>query len=192
MALGHLGIGTTISNLDTEQSQEARSCRTFYETVLKSTFRAYEWPFALKLESLGLIEANPTDEWDYSYAYPSGCLDLIRILSGTRNDTLQSRIRYKIATIDEAKVVLTDEPEAVAEFIYYNETVEQWPEDFVLAISFLLAHYIAPAITAGDPFKRGAQAHQQYMWMINSAKASAMNEEQRDETPDSEFITTRE
>ena len=192
MACGHLGIGTTIADLDTEQSQEARSCRSFYDTVVQMAIRAYEWPFATKFQSLGLIETTPTDEWDYSYTYPSECLDLLRIVSGTRNDTVESRIPYKIAIIGDDKVILTDEPEAEVEMIFYNDTIEHWPPDFVLAVSFLLAHFIAPSVTGGDPFKRGQQAYQQYQWMINDAKASAINEVHRDPLPLSEFTTGRE
>lgn len=192
MSLGHLGVGTTIANVDTESSQEARACRTFYDTVVRQAFRAYEWPFATKFEDLGLIETEPTSEWDYSYTYPSECLDFIRILSGTRSDTVSSRIPYKIAVIGGTKVILTDEPEAVCEMTFYNEAVEQWPPDFQLAVSFLLAHFIAPSVTGGDPFKRGDKAYQQYQWMINDAKASAVNEVNSDPAPESEFTTGRE
>ncbi len=192
MACGHLGIGTTIANLDTEASQEARACRSFYDTVVKMAIRAYEWPFATKFQDLGLIESTPTSEWDYSYAYPSECLDLIRIFSGSRNDTVDSRVPYKIAVIDGNKVILTDEPEAEVEMIFYNETVEHWPPDFVLAVSFLLAHFIAPSVTGGDPFKLGSQAYQSYQWMINDSKASALNEVHRDPAPESEFTSGRE
>jgi len=192
MACGHLGIGTTIADLDTEASQEARACRTFYDTVVQMAMRAYEWPFATKFQDLGLIESAPTGEWDYSYSYPSECLQLVRIIGGSRNETVDSRVPYKIANINSAKVILTDEPSAVVEFIYYNQSIEQWPPDFMLAVSFLLAKFIAPAVTGGDPFNKGESAYQNYQWMINDAKASALNEVNRDPLPESEFISGRE
>jgi hypothetical protein len=192
MALGHLGVGVSISDIETDLGPQANACRRFYDTVIQMAMRAYEWPFCVKFQDLGLIESTPTTEWDYSYAYPSECLDFLRILSGARNDTVESQIKYKIATIDGDKVILTDEPDAVCEMIFYNESIEQWPPDFVLGASFLLAHFIAPIVSAGDPFKLGQSAYQKYQWIINDAKASALNEEHRDPAPESEFTTGRE
>lgn len=198
MAIGHLGIGTTISDIDTDQSAEAKACRRFYETVTKTAMRGYDWPFCTKLSSLGLLTerdvdaTHPTTEWQFSYAYPSDCQIFKRIPSGARNDTLDSRVKYRILIVGSSKVILTDFEDALCEYVFYNETIEQWPADFVLAHSFLLASFVAPSITGGDPFKRGAAALQSYQWMINDAKSTSQNEEQRDAQPESEFTTGRE
>lgn len=78
MALSHLAISREIAALDTERSQEAQACRRFYETVRKTVLRDYPWPFATKFATLALVEDDPNSEWDFSYRYPSDCLNARR------------------------------------------------------------------------------------------------------------------
>ncbi len=61
-----------------------------------------------------------------------------------------------------------------------------------MAFSFLLASYIAPRLTGGDPFKMGSRAIELYQYEIGKAKSTALIEEQDEELPDSEYIRTRE
>src|ERR1044071_5881014 len=99
MALGHLGIDNDIGDLDTDRTVEARVCRKFYETTCDQVLRDFAWPFAKKLVALALItdaedDDHPTDEWDYQYEVPSDSVMLRRIVSGTRNDSRDSRVAY--------------------------------------------------------------------------------------------------
>lgn len=96
IALAHLGVGSEISNLDTDQSTEANAMRRFYESAKDEVLRDLNWPFTTVFASLALVEEDPTDEWSYSYRYPSDALKIRRVLSGLRNDTRQSRVPYKL------------------------------------------------------------------------------------------------
>ena len=96
MAISNLGTGKEIGNIDTENSQEASACRRFFDIALEAVLRDFAWPFANVTASAGLVDTNPTTEWGFSYRYPTSCLRLIRILSGVRNDTRQSRAPLKI------------------------------------------------------------------------------------------------
>lgn len=187
-AIGHLGIGKRISDLDTERSAEALACRQFYENTRKQVLRDFPWPFATKFAELGLIEEDPTSEWSYSYEYPSDCLKVKRILSGLRNDTGQSRIPYRL--IDE-RLILCDLEDAEIEYTKDVEDVTLFPSDFVMALSYLLAAYIAPQVTSGDKFKQKQEMMQMYAMEVSSARANMVNEEQPDQEVDSEFIRTR-
>jgi hypothetical protein len=191
MALSHLKVGKTIANLTTENSEEARVCRTFYETALKETLRDFPWPFATRIAELELVEEDPNTEWAYSYRYPSTCLNFIRILSGVRNDTLDSTVKYFISSDDDGLLIFTNQEDAVAEYTVYISDVLRFAPDFTIAFSYLIASYIAPRVTGGDAFKLGDKALQLYQFKIGKAKANAANEEQRDEQPDSEFIRGR-
>jgi hypothetical protein len=192
LAISHLGIGKEIANLETERSSEAQACRRFYETARDVTLRDFPWPFATKINAIGLVEEDPNDEWGFSYRYPTDCLMLRRILSGLRNDNRQSRIPYRVTRDDSGLLIYTDAEDAELEYTIKETDVGRFPADFTMAFSFLLAGYVAPRLTGGDPFKLGQRALELYQIELSHARLTAMNEEQSEELPDSEFIRTRE
>lgn len=191
MALGHLAVSKAIASI-TEKSEEARAANLYYDTALEMILRDAPWPFATKISSLALVEEDPTDEWGYSYRYPTDCLRIKRILSGVRNDTRQSRVPYKILSDSQGLLVYTDEETAKMEYTAKAEDPQFYPPDFTLAFSFLLAALMANRLTGGDQFKKGAEARGMYIAMVSAAQSNANNEEQNDEEPDSEFIRERE
>lgn len=191
-ALSHLGISKEIANLDTEASQEAATARRFYDVALKGTLRAFNWPFATRFATLALVESDPTEEWNYSYRYPTDCLKVRRILSGTRNDTRQSRVPYIIASDSQGKLIFTDEENAQIEYTLLAEDPQFYPDDFELAFSYYLAHLMAARVTGGDQFKLGDKAARLFLLEISRAQSAAANEQQDEEIPDSEFIRERE
>jgi hypothetical protein len=86
-------------------------------------------------------------------------------------------------------------------------TTPQWPQleytaeqtdeskfrsDFAQAFACKLAFYLSPALTqGGDQFKLGARAFQMYEQLLGRAEANAMNEQQTDPQPESEFVRIR-
>lgn len=192
LALSHLGVGKEISNLDTDSSSEGSVCRRFYDTCLEATLRDFPWPFATKIAALGLVEEDPNDEWGYSYRYPSDCLKLRRILSGLRTDTNDTRSPYKVSRDSAGLLIFSDQEDAELEYTLLNLDPEQYPADFVLALSFRMAHYIAPTVTSGDPFGLGQRAMQMYEYEISRAARTGINEEQPDIEPRSELERVRD
>lgn len=191
LALSHLGISKPIANVDTEQSQEASACRVFFNTTRQLVLRDFQWPFATKIIALELVEEDPNDEWKYSYRYPTNCINFRRVLSGIRNDERSTRETYRIVNDSSGQLIYTDQNEAEAEYTLDVTNTEILPPDFVMALSYRLAAYIAPRLTAGDPFKLGDKSAQLYQIEISRAAASAYNEEQPEQLPDSEFISAR-
>jgi len=192
LALSHLGVGKEIADLDTEASQEASSCRRFFAIARDATLRDFPWPFATKFVTLGLIEADPTDEWSYSYRYPSDCLMVRRILSGLRNDNRQSRQPFKIVQDSSGRLIYTDEVEASIEYTVLEDDPAKYPPDFTMALSLRLAAYAAPRVTGGDPFKMGQRAMQMYLDEISNARENSAMEQQDEEVVQSEFIRSRD
>lgn len=190
MALSHIS-NKEIADYDTEQSEEGRTCRIFYPTALTATLRDFYWPFATRTKALSLVASNPTPEWQYSYRYPSDCVDIKRILSGYRNDTRQSRVPFIISNDDTGSLILTDMAEAKAEYTVNNVSTERFPPDFLLGLSYRLAHFLVPRMTSGDPFKMKSEILALYDKEIAKAKANARNEGQFDEDPASEFERIR-
>ena len=191
LSLSHLGIGKEVAILETEQSQEAAACRRFYDTARRATLSDLNWSFATEFYTLGLIEESPSDEWDFSYRYPATCITIRRILSGLRNDTSESRIPFKLLKDDAGRLIYTDQENAEIEMTKDVEDTTFFPDDFVLALSFRLASYIAPRVTGGDPFKLKKDMIEQYNIEMGRARANAFNEEITDNIPESLSITAR-
>lgn len=191
MALSHIGISKPVANIETEQSQEAAACRTFYDIARDKVLRDINWPFTTKMDSLALVEEDPNDEWVYSYRYPSDCLDIRKIQSGIRNEINTQRIPYRVASDDQGLLIFTDREDAILEYTARIEDVNLFPADFMLALSYKIAAYIAPRLTGGDATQWVEQINALYRIEIQNAAANAQNEEQPDVYPDSEFVQAR-
>jgi hypothetical protein len=191
LALSHIGIGSEVANLATENSEEAATGRRFYDISLNVCLLDFPWPFASRIASLALVETDPSDEWKYSYRYPTDCLYMRRILSGNRNDNRQTRQSYKMYSDAAGMLVFTDVQDAQIEYTITPETMPSSTDAFIMAFSFYLAHLMAPRLTAGDPNRLGARALSLYNLELSRAASRAFNEEQPDEEPQSEFIRGR-
>jgi len=190
MAISHLGISKEIAS-ETEQTAEAKACRRFYETTLKNVLKDHSWPFASKIATLNLISTSPNTEWAYSYRYPTDCLFFRRILSGNRNDTPATKVPYAISQDASATVIFTDATNAVAEYTRNVSDESFFSSDFETAVSYRLAYYIAPRLTAGDPFNLGQKALQTYQLELSRAVANSFNEDQSVELQDTESVNAR-
>lgn len=192
MALSHLGSGKEIADLENESSDEASAMRRFYDEARDKVLRDFNWPFATKVAELTLVESNPTTEWNYSYRYPTDCVNIRRILSGARTDNRQTRAPYKIGKDVSGRLIFTDEAEASVEYTERVEAVEIYPSDFVIAFSYLLAMFTAPRVTGGDPFGLGQKSAQLYLQELSNARANSLNEEQPDQSTESELFRARD
>jgi hypothetical protein len=191
LAISHLGSSKTIANYETERSSEANVCREYFDIAVDEVLQGFHWPFATKIAALALIEEDPNSEWGYSYAYPVDCMNIRRILSGSRDDSKDTEVKFKIYGNDTAKVVYTDKEDAEAEYTVQITDPARWSADFAMAMSFLLAAYIAARITGGDPFKKGAQAYQMFLAKMPKAEARSANEQKYERDPASEFERAR-
>ncbi len=197
LALAHLGQQKGIDDFDNDRGAPARACRLFYDETLRATFRDFAWPFATKFAELALVttlevdDTHPSTEWKYAYRYPADAVSFRRIPSGTRNDTRQTKVPYRLYEDVAGTLLLTDMEDAVGEYTFLREDVERYPSDFVLALSRRLAAYIAPTVTAGDPFKLQDKNFKLYLMELQAAQGTAGNEEQAEELPDSEHLNAR-
>jgi hypothetical protein len=191
LALGHLNHSVEISDLDSENSAEARVCRRYFDTARDELLRDFKWPFATEFAELQVLETDPTSEWAYSYQLPSDCLFMRRILSGTRNDTESTEVKYRRVgrAIYTDYATTNDEEQTVIEIEYTKEmeSTSTYDPDFAMALSFRLAAYIAPSLTGGDVSKLGQRTKEFYLISVNRAKATALNEEKHDVENDAQL-----
>ena len=192
MALSHIAVSKRVANFDTEDSEEARMGRLFYDVARDNTLGDIVWPFTTKIVALALIEEEPNTEWGYAYQYPSDCITLRRVLSGIRRDTRQTRVSTKIAQGAGGKVIWTDSEDAQIEYTVRNPDPSMYSSYIVMALSLYLAHLIAPSLTKGDKNKLGERALRLFEWEMTKAEAHALNEQQDEEAPESEFVRARE
>lgn len=194
LALGEIGVGTEVNNLETEKSQEAQAARRFFPICRDATLRDARWTFARKIFTLELVEENPNSpnqEWLFSYRMPADVVQLHRIISGFRVDTALTRVPYKLYHDDQGKLIYTNKQNAQIEYTGSSIDPEVWPPDFVMALSYRLAMKLLSRLSAGDPFKNGPRITALYLAEIGKAQAQAFNEEQVDLPPESSFINER-
>lgn len=192
LALSHLGIAKEIADLDTERSEEAAACRRFYEPTVRKILAGFPWPFATRFMDLALVEEDPTEEFSYSYRYPADCLKIRRIRSGARQDSLASRVTFRIVGDDAGKLIYTDMEDATIEYTANPDDTSQFDDLFVDAVSYYLAFQMAPRLTAGDPFKLGEQSARMFQVTMAEAKANVLQEKQDDFPLEAEAIRGRE
>lgn len=190
-ALSQLGIDRNISNFDTERSKEANACRQWYDQTRQQVLSDFNWPCGTSFVALALVESDPTDEWGFSYRYPSNCLKIRRILSGLRTDTRDTRVPFVQAADTTGGLIYTDQSDAQVEFTFDQTDPTKLTPDFVMAFATRLAANIAPQLTAGDPFKIKQTVLQAYNMELGMAQANAANEQQPDIEPESEYIRAR-
>lgn len=192
LALSHLNESKELTAFRTDKTENAKACLRFYDQVLYEVLSEYPWPFTTKFDDLVEVAADPTEEWAFSYRYPTDCLHLRRIRSGTRNDNRQTRVPYRIGQDGTGELIYTDKEDAACEYTVSVTDPAKFPKSFVAAFSLLLAGYIAPRVTGGDPFKLGERAFRLYSVKMSDARATLINEEQDEELPESQLIRERE
>ena len=191
MAISHLGIGKEVGNVETDRGQEAEAFNRFYTVTRDELLEGFVWPFATVEVALGLVEEDPTNEWAYSYRYPSNCLKIRKIQSGQRTDTIDSRIPLKISRDGTGKLIYCDIEDAVLEYTFRENDPGRFSNLFITALSYIIAFKMAPRLTKGDPFKLGNRAFEAAKLWLSMAEAHAANEEVPDVEPESDSIRSR-
>lgn len=188
LAIAHLGVGAPIVNLDTEDSAEAEALRRFYSIVKDQILADFSWPFATKFANLALIAADPTEEWLYSYQYPSDCAFFRRIVGVVRIDDYTIRVPFRVI---RGNAIYTDQENAVGEYTTKDVNESAFPPSLVMAMSLRLAIYLAPRVTAGDNGPLIQRLAQSYSIEMSRAQANAANEQGYDQPLDGELIRSR-
>lgn len=182
-ALGTIGVGDEITDLDTELSKEARACRRFYAVARDQVLRDFDWPRLRRRVALTLVEADPNDgaQWAYSYRMPANVAALRRVMDAGEPYTVNETV-YQPAILGQdstGALIYSNIEDAEAIYTYQEENTEQWTSDMVQACGFLLGALIAPQF-GPEAVKLGDRSLKLYEWRRNTAWANAANEEKPD------------
>ena len=206
-ALRHLAQTAGIVDFDNDVSEAADACRLFFPQVVDEILSDYPYSFARKFGNPALV-AGPTPpaidgQFLYSYRVPVDCLTIRRIVNPTDPvRTAFNTIPFLIGQDDTGLLMYCNvEPIAATAStaaipqIEYTMTFESsafWPSSFGQMVSFLLASYLAPSLTAGDKFKLGPRALQLYDWARQRAQNLDANQSQPDLPPNAAWIEARD
>jgi len=187
MALSRIGISVSIASLD-EASVEAQLCNQWYETARDATLYDFDWPFASKRTTLGLVEENPNDDWHYAYRLPADCLRARRLVDGTALIG-EDGPEYEISGDDSGGLLYTDEAEAILLYIRSVTNPAFFPPGFALALAWRLAVEIAPALSRKESVLN--TCWQAYQLAIAGAASAVANESRGRKPGDAAAIEAR-
>lgn len=191
LALSHIGVSVRLSNLFQDKSLEAESCRLVFEIAKISTLKDFAWPFASKYESLSLVKEDPNIDWGFSYAYPTDCINIVKIPSGVSIETEDTKVPFEIGTDGSRRLIFTNQEKAEAKYVHNLANFALYSSDFVFAHSFKLAAFLINSLGKGDIFKQRRELLAIYENSIGAVKANALNEQSARPDPESSFVRAR-
>lgn len=140
-ALAELG-DESITSL-TDDNDRARLCNRIYSTQRDALLKSYLWNFAQARQTLSQLATGPAFEFTYQYQLPTDpfCLK-VTDLYGTSS-------RWKV----EGRLLLTDDNSADIKYTARVTDTAQFDLLFVKALTKLMAHTMAQAITGSTSLK---------------------------------------
>jgi hypothetical protein len=189
MALSHIGAGSTIESMS-EQSVEARQINLWYDFSRRQALEGIDWSFARKRLALSLHnDPAPELEWSYRYQYPADAVIIRRLVNPLGKQA--NAVPYRVENSDDGQTmtILTNMPEAVAEYTFDLTATSLFSPMFIEALSYLLAHHIAFTLTG--KMDLSANMLQMYVAIMRMAAANNGNEEVDVEPRDAEWIRSR-
>lgn len=189
LALSHLGDEAGVSAISPpDGSAQADHCKRFYPVARDALLEMHNWGFAMGRQALALLsDTGQPYGWTYSYARP----DCLRVIAVYPTDTVTAAGQGYIFDKDEfiarvkehpfveetdstdARVIYSNIPEASALFIRKVTDTNRFSPLFVVALSRLLAAYLAGAIIKGDAGMKVSRAHMEVFERVEGPRAKA-------------------
>ncbi len=146
LALSHIRDKSVLENVETDTSTQGKSANLWYDPARRQALADFDHGFARRRLALAVHGDDPPAEWAFRYQWPSDCIQPRRIQNPLGRGF--PPIPFEIEQSDDGtRCILTDAEEAV---LVYTRDVEDptfFTPHFVLAHSYLLAHYIAGPLT---------------------------------------------
>lgn len=192
LALGHLGELPTITNLAPPTGgAHAGKAAIFYPIARDAMLEMHDWRFSVRRQALAELdlgdEMPPT--WEFAYALPTDCLKPRRVLSPdslhldldwerrqngdvltAAGDELGQDFKVEIRS-NGTQVIYTNAPEA---WLVYTKTITdttKFSPLFVLALSRLLASFLAGPIIKGAEGRQVAAGMYQIALTVEGSRA---------------------
>jgi len=181
LALGHLGDTATVTSIDPpEGSAQAEHCARFYPISLSTMLEMHTWGFCTRRTTLAEV-SNPSSTWQYAYAKPTGCLNILSIIAPDATDDYSASLgatssysdanggtipiggvytpqKFAVetsATGDE--IILTNQANAVIRYTAGVTDTAKFPPLFTEALTWLLASKLAGPVIKGSEGRAAAK-----------------------------------
>ena len=190
MALSHIHAKDRIENIEVDTSAEGKEANIWYDQARKQALEAVNWDFARRRSVLSLHgNAAPTHDWSYRYIWPNDCIAPRYIENPAGND--EDAAPYTVEYADNGtRSILCDLAQATLVYTRNQENTGIFTPMFTLALSYLLAHYLAGPLTGKEAIKNNMlAAYTDTLW---AASASEGNQTVKRRPRESEFIRGRQ
>lgn len=193
LALHRIGVSQLIANVETEQSQAAISINAVWDLHRDAVLRDFAWPWATAYATLGLVAGTSTtyavtNEWNYSYRYPSDCLLARRIVTAAGRQT-STPPTFRVGRDSTGRLIYTGEASAVLEYTVKVTDPEEFDGLFVSMLAWKLAATIAPSQSRIADMAKTAMA--MYLLEKRHAEDAAANEGQQPAPLEASWIEAR-
>jgi hypothetical protein len=155
-SLSHIGQDAMVTAIDPpDGSGEAEHAARFFPIARDELLERHAWRFALTRASLAQLADNPSDIWSYAYGLPNACVRPLAVLLQGETDDRNAQ-EYTIETLEDgSQALLTNAPPGCAlKFITRQADTAKFTPNFVVALSWRLAAYLAGPITKDLKLKK--------------------------------------
>lgn len=206
LALSNIRAGS-INSLD-EASLQAQVCKLKY-ALMRNRCLKIGWDFNRTISPLASVETIIYN-WAYSYSYPVNCFKIHRIVPEYEEITgdasvisrlidtqvlpitaYRRQVPYEVFNFNGVKIIGTNESNLRIDYSFKVEDPNLFSDDFILALSHLLASEIAVSLVGVEKGRAlRSDEIQLYEEYINTAAADDANDKYLEPT-ESEYVTVR-
>lgn len=187
LALGRIGRKASITSLS-ENSAEAKACARVWDVTRQSLLREFTWGFSRKVSLLAL-STETVPGWEYLYAYPSDCLQALRIFNAAGAEYKGEQEKWDIITVGNSTFIACDVDTAYLEYTCDKADASDWTSQFVDCLAWKLAFELAMPLV-GDQNLRNS-CWQLYTSAGNMAKTTNAAEKNVDAFKERRYINAR-
>lgn len=196
LALHRIGISQLISNVDTEQSQQAVSIKAMFDGERDAVLREFSWPFATAYATLGLVAGTAAvpfnDDWIFAYRYPPDALHARRLVTASGRSPAGQGVRppaFRVGRDAQGRLIFSNETPAVLEYTARIVNVEEFDPQFNSMLAWRLASTIAAPLSRLE--NQAQRAMNMYVFERAWAQSTAANEGQKPRQRDADWTLAR-
>lgn len=173
LALSHMHSEGKIENIEIERTAEAKAANLWYDRCRRLALADMDLGFARRRSLLAAHGDDPSADWAFRYIVPADLIQARYIEHPAGRDQEPVLFVFEHSFTAGTPSILTDAQAATMVYSWDIQDPTLFPPHFVLAVSYLLAHFIAGPLSG----KRGlkAEALTNYNNSINLAGAHEAN-----------------